>query len=325
MDDPVESPPSVWNGLRVRIGGHYGFVSIRRTVANAEAGKPPAEADDSAPYDYFGSTVNVAARVESIGHGGQILFTKALLEAYDTALHGADANANAADNSSGPAEMRRWAMGPVELRGYNEPVHIHQVSLLAFSPRYFAAFRIAKADNAAISEFSMTEASTAGEQATAAGTQPGSMALPLNSTASADMPSLIAAFCSRRKVKELDVRFGFLAVDSLLSVMGPVEQRRFVDQMIRHWRIPKTDASAEIGAAPSAENTLLFDKLLLASRLGPVASVRERRMFGESSAPVGGARSSRSARSRSQKSGVEESDHLSVVEFLGESSKRTDE
>eukprot|EP00760_Papus_ankaliazontas_P026240 PhM_4_TR3018/c4_g3_i18/m.89626 len=64
-----EGPPDVWNGLRVRIGVHYG-----QSVA------PQFDAIHQR-YDYYGHDVNVAARVEAEAMGGQILMSEDIADA----------------------------------------------------------------------------------------------------------------------------------------------------------------------------------------------------------------------------------------------------
>ena len=54
-----EMDPAVWNGLRVRIGMHYGYGDIKLDPTTKG-------------YDYYGTVVNTAARIESVCHGGQI-------------------------------------------------------------------------------------------------------------------------------------------------------------------------------------------------------------------------------------------------------------
>ena len=59
-----------WNGLRVRVGVHYGDGSIRFDPV-------------SKGYDYYGTVVNTAARIESVCHGGQIGLSKETVDALD--------------------------------------------------------------------------------------------------------------------------------------------------------------------------------------------------------------------------------------------------
>ena len=54
--------PALWNGLRVRIGMHWGDPTV---YVDPVVGS----------VDYYGSTVNCASRVEAVGAGGQIVCT----------------------------------------------------------------------------------------------------------------------------------------------------------------------------------------------------------------------------------------------------------
>eukprot|EP01064_Diplonema_japonicum_P024660 TRINITY_DN3528_c0_g1_i11.p1 TRINITY_DN3528_c0_g1~~TRINITY_DN3528_c0_g1_i11.p1 ORF type:complete len:719 (+),score=121.88 TRINITY_DN3528_c0_g1_i11:78-2234(+) len=56
-----------WSGLRVRIGVHYGSVDVQRNTITGR-------------YDYFGNTVNKAARVEGACVGGAVAVTPEVLE-----------------------------------------------------------------------------------------------------------------------------------------------------------------------------------------------------------------------------------------------------
>jgi class 3 adenylate cyclase len=65
---PRETPPNVpldraayaasWRGIRVRIGLHYGTAEARFD-------------ETTKGFDYFGSTINTCARIESCCHGGR--------------------------------------------------------------------------------------------------------------------------------------------------------------------------------------------------------------------------------------------------------------
>jgi len=58
-----DSYHDLWNGLRVRVGIHFGKGDV--TYDDVVKG-----------YDYFGSVVNIATRIENVGHGGQILVSE---------------------------------------------------------------------------------------------------------------------------------------------------------------------------------------------------------------------------------------------------------
>eukprot|EP00388_Colpodella_angusta_P008094 GDKJ01022369.1.p1 GENE.GDKJ01022369.1~~GDKJ01022369.1.p1 ORF type:complete len:193 (-),score=21.71 GDKJ01022369.1:584-1129(-) len=154
-------------------------------------------------------------------------------------------------------------MGNVDLRGYNEPVQIMQLFTSEFERRVFNALRIEKAD---LNEFdqSATHDDTLSQAPT------GTLSA---SNASADMHGVIQTFSAKRKIKEEDVKQGFIALDSLTSVMAPSEQRKILSTMVKAWHI-KDDTEGK------NKNSPLWLKLLLASRLGPVMNVREHKLFG---------------------------------------------
>eukprot|EP00667_Euglena_gracilis_P003137 EG_transcript_3143 len=67
---------SGWNGLRVRVGIHYGLGSVHLDPV-------------SKGYDYYGTVVNTASRVEAVCHGGQIGITQAVHDAMNGEFPGA--------------------------------------------------------------------------------------------------------------------------------------------------------------------------------------------------------------------------------------------
>jgi class 3 adenylate cyclase len=72
-DDETET--NIVSGLRVRVGLHTGLADIQFD----EVVKG---------YDYYGTTVNIASRVESAGHGGQIIATAESYEAVQGDFRG---------------------------------------------------------------------------------------------------------------------------------------------------------------------------------------------------------------------------------------------
>ena len=72
VDDPEDvygpEDDAPWNGLRVRIGVHFGPVEVILDAVTKG-------------YDYYGPTVNVAARMEGVTDGGQICVTAAVMAA----------------------------------------------------------------------------------------------------------------------------------------------------------------------------------------------------------------------------------------------------
>jgi class 3 adenylate cyclase len=63
---PTQTYRRLWNGLRVRIGIDYGDGQVR--FDNVSKG-----------FDYYGTSVNAAARIEALGHGGQILASEEVM------------------------------------------------------------------------------------------------------------------------------------------------------------------------------------------------------------------------------------------------------
>eukprot|EP00668_Euglena_longa_P028208 GGOE01035365.1.p1 GENE.GGOE01035365.1~~GGOE01035365.1.p1 ORF type:complete len:602 (-),score=202.00 GGOE01035365.1:338-1972(-) len=109
-----------WNGLRVRIGIHFGHGDI--TLDPVSHG-----------YDYYGTVVNTAARIESVCHGGQV----GVSQAVHDALGGTFPNAVWTD------------LGPQLLRGLTEPIHLWQVLPAGeLATRRFPPLRVEKAHGA---------------------------------------------------------------------------------------------------------------------------------------------------------------------------------
>ena len=104
---------SHWNGLRVRIGIAFGFGSIRKD-------------EITHGYDYYGTVVNTAARVEGVGHGGQTLITEETLQALGDGFF-ANNNTNAGVGG-GSGAIVAIALGPQPLRGLDEPIRLTQLS-----------------------------------------------------------------------------------------------------------------------------------------------------------------------------------------------------
>eukprot|EP00668_Euglena_longa_P009328 GGOE01011255.1.p1 GENE.GGOE01011255.1~~GGOE01011255.1.p1 ORF type:complete len:348 (-),score=78.71 GGOE01011255.1:1115-2128(-) len=117
VPEEISMSDRCWNGLRVRIGIHFGHGDI--TLDPVSRG-----------FDYYGTVVNAAARIESVCHGGQVCVSRAV---YD-ALGGTFPNAVWTD------------LGPQLLRGLTEPIHLWQVLPAGeLAKRRFPPLRIEKA------------------------------------------------------------------------------------------------------------------------------------------------------------------------------------
>ena len=139
----------VWRGLRVRIGISYGLGEPRRDPV-------------SQGYDYYGTVVNTAARVEGVGHGGQTLITEEAFNALSdefiasrTASRGGSNGISAANNnnnnnnddassvaSSSASVIAIIALGPQPLRGLDEPIKLFQMVPMPLAARLFPPLRL---------------------------------------------------------------------------------------------------------------------------------------------------------------------------------------
>eukprot|EP00668_Euglena_longa_P047583 GGOE01063463.1.p1 GENE.GGOE01063463.1~~GGOE01063463.1.p1 ORF type:complete len:1261 (+),score=405.71 GGOE01063463.1:492-3785(+) len=102
-----------WNGLRVRVGIHYGTGDIYLDPV-------------SKGFDYYGTVVNTAARVEAVCHGGQIGITQAVFDALDGKFPG----------------VVLADLGKQILRGLGEPVHLYQLLPSELGGRKFPPLRL---------------------------------------------------------------------------------------------------------------------------------------------------------------------------------------
>jgi class 3 adenylate cyclase len=99
---------SLWNGLRVRIGVHTGVVQhVEDTVTKR--------------FDYYGSAINLCARVEAAAAGGQILCTTEHYEALGNEKNYANAK----------------LMGEFMFKGISVPTKVTEISSDTFQRRKF--------------------------------------------------------------------------------------------------------------------------------------------------------------------------------------------
>ncbi|CUG34590.1 receptor-type adenylate cyclase, putative [Bodo saltans] len=105
-----------WNGVRVRVGLHWGHGSIKLDQV-------------SQGYDYYGTVVNTAARVEGIGNGGQVLITKDMYDELERAQF-----------DFGGVELS--SLGPQPLRGLDAPTPLYQLNPRILGTRTFNTLRL---------------------------------------------------------------------------------------------------------------------------------------------------------------------------------------
>jgi len=116
-----------WNGLRVRVGLNTGLGTIKLDPTTHR-------------FDYYGTVVNAAARIESLATGGQVLVSdesyKALKKACGDALVPADEAASVPSEKRGHAVL--WKpMGRHEVRGLTDGVQVVQIDPATLWTRAF--------------------------------------------------------------------------------------------------------------------------------------------------------------------------------------------
>jgi hypothetical protein len=116
---------ALWNGLRVRVGVHYG----RGDVVFDDVTKG---------YDYYGPVVNIAARIENLGHGGQILASDEVLQAMRI--------------TASPGRFTTKRLGAHPLRGIKNPPVLHEVIPSKLEGRTYPPLRSKATDDVILME-----------------------------------------------------------------------------------------------------------------------------------------------------------------------------
>eukprot|EP00668_Euglena_longa_P028664 GGOE01035955.1.p1 GENE.GGOE01035955.1~~GGOE01035955.1.p1 ORF type:complete len:1170 (-),score=364.75 GGOE01035955.1:575-3943(-) len=221
--------PGCWKGLRVRVGIHYGRGNIKLDPV-------------SHSYDYYGTVVNTAARIESVCHGGQIGVSEAVFVALGGHFPGAV-----------------WAdLGLQPLRGLAQPIHLYQVLPEgALSQRQFPLLRINREDEK--EDVLMEEV----EILTTTRTQPGSRVQvhpstcssskgqPWRSGAWAENHALVA----KGDISAEDLRRHYhilqVGLSTLLTPLGRAPKQHVVRELCTHLHVPNHGADG-----PDLVNTL---------------------------------------------------------------------
>ncbi|PHR97532.1 MAG: hypothetical protein COA68_12395 [Oceanobacter sp.] len=229
-EDEVNYPLN-WNGIRVRVGLHWGVGSVKLDPV-------------SQGYDYYGTLVNTAARVESVGNGGQVLATKDLYGQLE-------------EEKFDFGDVEIVALGPQPLRGLDQPVPLYQLSPFALRNRQIAALRLDV--DVDLDDSSDGTVTTGGDGRTAtSGT--------LEETPDAMLARLLRKHKDDGGLNEYLLRVVHF-LETLLRTSPMAWRRETVRTLLKKWHVharkPREKEAAEV--------TLAYDLVQLSARVGLAA------------------------------------------------------
>ena len=197
---PEERYRSMWNGLRVRIGIHTGPCDIKLDPVTGG-------------YDYYGPTVNAAARTEAQANGGQVLMTKATVDALSSAVM---------------TSLSITSIGDHELRGVAEKMTLYQ--LVTIPGRKFVERECEIADPLENSSVSSRNAGDKYAKAKDPWVEVvGNILVTLLSTMPRERHPFLSTFCERWRinVQSLSRHGQDPHVEALAKRLGPLMQRKY--------------------------------------------------------------------------------------------------
>jgi len=244
-----------WNGLRIRVGMAYG---------TCDGQKDPV----THGWDYYGTLVNTAARVEAAAHGGQVVLTGA---AYEALLQSSSAGAgkevhdnNNVSNNKRPSAKCPvvWSVPPkiqeelgvasakshgdISLRGLSEPLELIELVPIGFEKRQFPPLRI-ETDNADVEE---PDGDHFGDDGSVAG---GSVASGVGSalnhmdfahmdaeekmTRLTDIALKVAGIKKYDERLAMSVRFAFDSLRALLSLHAAQDRETLLKGLLSKWHL----------------------------------------------------------------------------------------
>ena len=214
-----------FHGLLVRIGVHCGMANIKFDEV-------------SKGYDYYGPTVNTAARTEAVGHGGQIVVTAAVLNGLNRDTIGIDHVCT--------------DLGSQELRDVTEPLELFQFLPMELSGRTFPPLRV---EHGAADE----------EEGVAEGNDTST------SHSSAQDSGISSGGKSNHAVTAANDHF-FLVLKKCLSVLKKSERKSLLQKISTRWGLPAdNDEMGMRGCVFKAKKALLIEDKLASSMSGTFA------------------------------------------------------
>eukprot|EP00668_Euglena_longa_P046657 GGOE01062351.1.p1 GENE.GGOE01062351.1~~GGOE01062351.1.p1 ORF type:complete len:871 (+),score=267.20 GGOE01062351.1:436-3048(+) len=207
----------LWRGLRVRTCLHYGRAQI--TFDETTKG-----------YDYYGTVVNAAARLEGAAHGGQILLTR---QAFD----------QVADYCSDhPVSV--VPIGNVHLRDLPSPLDVIEVLPTRFADRTFPPLRTDRCGGEAKRDLEAGSASSSVHRRVCDGsysatTSPADQSYPQALDGEALAHPLVRSGVISADTAVFHAYNVFYALKSLLSMYSNAERRgRRLREVCQQWHVP---------------------------------------------------------------------------------------
>jgi class 3 adenylate cyclase len=246
----------LWSGIRVRIGVHTG---------NGEIKLDPV----SQGYDYYGTVVNTAARVEGVGHGGQVLFTRAAYEAVKAATNGD----HLLDTQTHVSHL-----GAQPLRGLAESVDLVQVMPVEFGGRDFPPLRLDMeviVDDASGSESDNSGAMAASARSADTVNSRNSHYSDPSQKIPKDAPEYVCRKAAKRMpgIQYNTLVYQYLSAKAMFSVMPVKERSKLIADLASRWRIAEAKKKSRTPLGTAAYDNELDQMIArLASKAAPVAA-----------------------------------------------------
>lgn len=222
---PMESggPDEVWGGVRVRIGINWGIGEVKFD-------------ETSLGYDYYGTVVNTAARIEASGHGGEIVISEFVFKE----IAGEKPELGLPDITTKP-------QGSVLLRGLDNPIQLIQVIPASLAARQFGPLRL-EVEQA---EDSDEEGDDNGEKTSVGSTKSHQS---VGAFRAMQVEVFAEKFCKRWKKGTnwgLAYRMtmqNYCCLKSLLATSNPKDRKQLLETLAGKWRVqllpPKNDPQA---------------------------------------------------------------------------------
>ena len=241
---------TVWHGLRVRIGVHYGLGDIRKDPVTLG-------------YDYYGTVVNTASRVEGVGHGGQTLITGCAYEQL-----GPDFFVKEVDRAV------VISLGLQPLRGLDAPILLYQCVPRRVQARRFPPLRL---DVEKETEHE-SEIATVTADGTATGTGSGGGA---GDAAFSTPQAVIARVCAVRPylgtVCPDELLDRFLYLGQTFSPLPSKYMHDVVGKLAEAWGFERTTVAAARSGGEAARTRMLVMLMAKITRAFSISTRRQQR------------------------------------------------